>query len=81
MSFQLWLGLWVNLEHASLESGKGKRMENTTKSSKQPTVFGANMVYLIVLMLMMSAQVLLVRWLPKTTDGPDYYWKLFLMEL
>jgi membrane protease YdiL (CAAX protease family) len=81
LSFQLWLGLWVNLEHASLESGKGKRMENTTKSSKQPTVFGANMVYLIVLMLMMSAQVLLVRWLPKTTDGPDYYWKLFLMEL
>ena len=30
---------------------------------------------------MMGVQVLLARWLPQATGGPDYYWKLFLMEL
>lgn len=69
------------MKHVGLESGKGKRMENTRKRSNQPTVFGANMVYLSVLILMMGVQVLLARWLPQATGGPDYYWKLFLMEL
>ncbi|HZJ56646.1 MAG TPA: type II CAAX endopeptidase family protein [Clostridia bacterium] len=56
-------------------------MVNSIKGSKQPTVLGVNLVYLGVLVLMIVAQAVLVRWLPKATGGMEYYWKLFVMEL
>jgi len=60
---------------------KGKPMENLIKRTKQPTVLGANIVYLTVLILMIVSQIVFSKWLPTTSEGADYYWKLFIMEV
>lgn len=56
-------------------------MENLMKETKQPTVLGANIVYLTVLILVIVSQMLFSKWLPTTSEGADYYWKLFIMEV
>ncbi len=56
-------------------------MEDLYRGKRQPTVFGVNLVYLTVLMLMLVVQVILVKWLPETSGGSHYYLRLFLLEL
>ncbi len=56
-------------------------MENLIKETKQPTVLGSNIVYLTVLILMIGSQIVFSKWLPTTSEGADYYWKLFIMEV
>lgn len=56
-------------------------MDKLQTKSRQPTVLGVNLVYIGVLLLMLSAQVLLMRWIPQTSDGGVYYWRLFILEL
>ncbi|MFY9177487.1 MAG: type II CAAX endopeptidase family protein [Caldicoprobacterales bacterium] len=55
-------------------------MEVLLKREKQPTLLGVNLVYLIVLLLMIGSQVILASWIPETSEGADYYWKLLIME-
>ncbi|HZJ83691.1 MAG TPA: type II CAAX endopeptidase family protein [Clostridia bacterium] len=56
-------------------------MERLQKNSRQPTVLGVNIVYIGVLLLMLLAQVLLMKWIPQTSDSSSYYWRLFILEL
>lgn len=56
-------------------------MEDLLKKGRQPTVLGVNVVYIIVLLLMLGAQLVLPLLLPAEPDGAGYYLRLFLLEL
>ncbi|NLJ40541.1 MAG: CPBP family intramembrane metalloprotease [Clostridiales bacterium] len=56
-------------------------MQGLNRTGKQPTIWGVNLVYLSVLVLMIGVQAVSLKWLPQREDGANYYARLAILEI